>query len=659
MERTKIERLKIERFLLLLSLVIPYGLNFNTISKEFYFLSLGLTLFALILESKNFYPPRLLINTLGLLFILFFFFTVTLANFLENALRTLFLLLSLKLFEKKRLRDYFQIYLLEFLILGGTSFYYTSLWFFLLLLLQIIFIGYALYIHLYLEEGELHFITKRELKYILVSFGALLSLSLFVAGVFFVSLPRLKDPLFNLRGVEEGKAETGFTEKIRLGAFSEIQESSAVVLRFSLREGQLKDPSSLYLKTAVYHYFDGRTWERREGASLEGKPYLEKSGPTYRATFYLHRNLEDYLPIPDYTSSLRANFSYIPYKEGTYKTAEIVTYPLKYEVVFSMSASLREKAIQRELYLQVPEVSDRIKKLALKLKGKSERETLQNIVEFFQKEGFRYTIRRLPQGEGPLESFLFERKEGNCEFFAGATALLLRLNGIPARVVGGFRGALYSPTGDYYIVQERFAHSWVEVFLDGSWLRIEPSPQTSFFLTTKKWGLLERLKIYLDLLNFYYTKFILDYDVNKQRKLWQFLGGKFTQVWPKLSPSKNEQHSLKSLKAPSLMLLILLFLGLAMLVKFKREIFTYLEGLIRPEGALLRGFESQLKKRDYVRSKNMGLWEFVEMVQEEDLRDLAKQFVKIYSEYYYRDKSFDREAIRELSLCLKRLQNLK
>jgi len=84
---------------------------------------------------------------------------------------------------------------------------------------------------------------------------------------------------------------------------------------------------------------------------------------------------------------------------------------------------------------------------------------------------------RPPSREYPLESFLFEDRIGYCQQFSGAMALMLRMTGIPARVVSGFSpGALNRDTGQYR-VRDLDAHSWVEVyFSDIGWVTFDPTP---------------------------------------------------------------------------------------------------------------------------------------------------------------------------------------
>jgi hypothetical protein len=53
---------------------------------------------------------------------------------------------------------------------------------------------------------------------------------------------------------------------------------------------------------------------------------------------------------------------------------------------------------------------------------------------------------------------------------------MLRAEGIPSRVVSGFKGAERNRLTRGYEVQQRHAHAWVEANLDGRWVTLDPSP---------------------------------------------------------------------------------------------------------------------------------------------------------------------------------------
>lgn len=112
----------------------------------------------------------------------------------------------------------------------------------------------------------------------------------------------------------------------------------------------------------------------------------------------------------------------------------------------------------------------------------------------------------------PIEDFVKERPGGHCEYFATALALMLRSQGIPARVVNGFVSNEYVAKEGYYRVRQRDAHSWVEAYIApehlpaerpfgrgdvdwsrGGWLRLDPTPSrsgaglTAFVGNVKSW----------------------------------------------------------------------------------------------------------------------------------------------------------------------------
>jgi transglutaminase-like putative cysteine protease len=84
---------------------------------------------------------------------------------------------------------------------------------------------------------------------------------------------------------------------------------------------------------------------------------------------------------------------------------------------------------------------------------------------------------RVPTRAYPLQGFLFEDKVGYCQQFSGAMALMLRMNGIPARVAAGFAPGIYDADTKEFRVRDLDAHSWVEVYFQGiGWVPFDPTP---------------------------------------------------------------------------------------------------------------------------------------------------------------------------------------
>lgn len=77
-----------------------------------------------------------------------------------------------------------------------------------------------------------------------------------------------------------------------------------------------------------------------------------------------------------------------------------------------------------------------------------------------------------------LVSFLRDVREGYCEQFASAMAVLARSVGLPSRVAVGFAVGAPGTQPDTYLVTTRQSHAWVEIFLEGhGWTAFEPTPR--------------------------------------------------------------------------------------------------------------------------------------------------------------------------------------
>lgn len=101
-------------------------------------------------------------------------------------------------------------------------------------------------------------------------------------------------------------------------------------------------------------------------------------------------------------------------------------------------------------------------------------------IERHLRTGYAYSLSPpASRFRSPYAAFLFDTRTGYCQHFAGSMALLLRFNGVPARVALGFT------TGDQmgedtYLVDTTNAHAWVEAYFPGSgWVTFDPTPGRS------------------------------------------------------------------------------------------------------------------------------------------------------------------------------------
>lgn len=133
----------------------------------------------------------------------------------------------------------------------------------------------------------------------------------------------------------------------------------------------------------------------------------------------------------------------------------------------------------RALYLQLPDdFSPRIANDAEMLTAtRTTAYSKARAIETYLR-GFTYNedIDAPPDDRDPVEYFLYDIREGYCDYYASAMVLMLRSLGIPSRVVSGYAEGSYDEESRLYFVSERDAHTWVEVFFPGlGWIEFEPT----------------------------------------------------------------------------------------------------------------------------------------------------------------------------------------
>jgi hypothetical protein len=102
------------------------------------------------------------------------------------------------------------------------------------------------------------------------------------------------------------------------------------------------------------------------------------------------------------------------------------------------------------------------------------RGVINSAFQFFRTQGFLYSL--TPGEDEDLEEFLFRRRVGFCEHYAASFATLMRLAGIPARVVVGYLGGEYNDLGHFFLVRQADTHAWCEVWLpEKGWTRVDPT----------------------------------------------------------------------------------------------------------------------------------------------------------------------------------------
>lgn len=111
--------------------------------------------------------------------------------------------------------------------------------------------------------------------------------------------------------------------------------------------------------------------------------------------------------------------------------------------------------------------------------GSSATDKAAAVAAYFQ-GNFEYSLEPVdrPPKANALLHFLNTQHPAHCEFFATATALILRRAGVPTRYVTGYVADEKSVEEDYYIARNRHSHAWVEAYDNSSkrWFPVESTP---------------------------------------------------------------------------------------------------------------------------------------------------------------------------------------
>jgi transglutaminase-like putative cysteine protease len=141
----------------------------------------------------------------------------------------------------------------------------------------------------------------------------------------------------------------------------------------------------------------------------------------------------------------------------------------------------------RAQYLQLPAtVPARVKSLAKEVAGTGANPYQKAIkIQQYLRENYKYllAVPSPPAGRDVTDYFLFDAPGGFCTYYATAMAVMLRADGVPARVAAGYAMGSYDPGKGMYRIPASASHAWVEVYFSGyGWVEFEPTPAYSAFL---------------------------------------------------------------------------------------------------------------------------------------------------------------------------------
>jgi transglutaminase-like putative cysteine protease len=233
-------------------------------------------------------------------------------------------------------------------------------------------------------------------------------------------------------------------------------------------------PTTVYLRGAVLEAFDGRVWTgtaapdalvaKSAADAVDVEVWLHPSTPP--GLFVVGRLIGKVEWVTSATNSRHYRFRAAP--------------PFGPGPVGNADAPPGEEA--RRL---PSDLNPRLVELARRLEDSPHADPIERTRSWLARE-MAYS-RVVPSSSDPLAEFVFERREGHCEVFASALAILLRLQGVPSRLATGFAGGEAGGDGEL-LFRASHAHAWVEAYRPGSgWVVVDATPSFAAPLQTAVW----------------------------------------------------------------------------------------------------------------------------------------------------------------------------
>jgi len=383
------------------------------------------------------------------------------------------IMVALKLVELRARRDVMvMVFLMYFLLL--THFLFSQeLWTAAYLLVSTV-----LTTALLIECQHLGALSPRRT---LRSGAVLVAQSLPLMLLLFVLFPRIPGPLWGLPA-DAGASRSGLSDSMSPGDISRLVQSQEVAFRVEF-EGDPPPPGLRYWRGPVFDVFDGRKWENGlTGYQPARPPPLEVRGQPISYTLMLEGNRMHWLfalDMPAHDNSWPLD-GFVG-REGQILSGkpilERVQYTLRSYPDYRLEPEL--DAYARRRYMRLPEgYNPRTVAYAKELAAGelTPQELAGELLQWFNRENFVYTLQPPALGRHSIDDFLFGTRRGFCEHYASAFTFLMRAAGVPARVVSGYQGGTANPIGDYYVVRQSDAHAWSEIWVQNlGWLRVDPT----------------------------------------------------------------------------------------------------------------------------------------------------------------------------------------
>ena len=474
-------------------------------------------------------------------------------------LHFVFFAAALKLLRRKAARDWVWLYVMTFCQVLMTAGMMVSTTFLFLVMVYLFaatsaFIGYEMRRSAaafaannpsrprdveYWKESSRRPIEAPRLRSLLIFSACALMAILLLAAPLFLAMPRVSRG-FSRSGMLRGESLTGFSESVRLGEVAQIKLNPQVVMRVRVKFLRGAGPRTLRWRGVTLDNYDDQTWNYTGQKPTALKRTVDgfhlgeaewKYGDTEQRFFLEPLDINTVFAAPQ--PRLVAGLPALARDQGDgLWTAPHDYYKLDYTVFSETEEASDERLaednsraypseIQRR-YLQLPYDHDlRIDELAAEItRGATTNVEIARRIEKHLATAYSYSLdlRRVEDGD-PVADFLFNTREGHCEYFASAMVLMLRSRRVPARLVNGFQRGEYNEAADFYTVRQSDAHSWVEVYFprrdkNGVWVAFDPTPDAG--LSVYGGGMAAWLRHRREAMEMFWLEHVVGFDANKQ-----------------------------------------------------------------------------------------------------------------------------------------------
>ena len=607
------------------------------------------------------HPPRFLMNAASIAVILISAGRMRYENFVVVFTEAILMMMAVKMFEKKMSRDYVQIALMSVIIIvaaaaeatDGTYVYYCAV--------HSVLAGFQLILSAWYARAPHSSLSLRETAQIAGRAASIWVMMLPLCLLLFFAAPRAQLTLGQLPGGRGGSV-AGFSEYLTLGSVKSIKEDDSLAFRAEMPHVA---PKYLFWRGLVLDLFDGNAWRaRRARGDRHAYAVSDETGIVKQEIFIENSRYTGPLFAMDIPVMLNTP-GVMPRGDGVFVNANFRERLKSYEVLSMPSDSFKplSGAIRRRDYLALPSgYGEPIRNLTDEItRGMRDADIPAAIMKYLSPPNFSYSLDDLPVSEEPLEEFLFEARRGNCEYFAAAMAVMLRMAGIPSRVVAGYHGGAYNESGGYYIVRQANAHVWVEAWDadEKSWRRYDPTPADesggSGVSGESRYGF---FLMYLDFINYRMSRIFMEYERDTQSEILEtireFMASPGDSMKTLAGRFSSDMRNI-AVFAGAVFLAVMAFMSVKKLRSGARK------GKYSKELALRNSFLGAMKRLGFEKKPGEGLEEFARSAAsvlgpDSAAAGFAEEFAVRFCAFYFRDIPVDESDFDRLSELVKRIK---